>query len=91
MAISIQATYRAGVIYPDQPLQLPDDTAVVVTIVPVAGEGAALVDQPTAAQRGPLMAAALERLAASPGRACVDPLQWQREAREDRPLPGRDD
>jgi hypothetical protein len=42
MTIHVHATYRAGAIHPDQPLELPDNTEVQVTIVPVvatAGEG----------------------------------------------------
>lgn len=91
MAIHIQATYRAGVIYPDQPLQLPDDTTVVVTIVAAGGESAGLVHEDAVDQPGPLMAAILERLAATPGRVSADPVEWQRQEREDRPLPGRGD
>lgn len=40
--------------------------------------------------RGPRMAEALHRLALSGGVPSItDPLQWQREQREDRNLPGR--
>lgn len=49
-------------------------------------------DQPSVADdtRGSRMAEALERLAASGGVASIsDPLQWQREHRQDRDLPGR--
>lgn len=51
-----------------------------------------ILDQPVAADdtRGLRMAAALERLAANGGVGSVtDPLQWQREQRQDRDLPGR--
>ncbi len=42
--------------------------------------------------RGHLMAAALERLAATSGLSSItDPSNWQREIRKDRDLPGRDD
>jgi hypothetical protein len=42
--------------------------------------------------RGRRRAEALERLAARGGVASVpDPLAWEREMREDRPLPGRDE
>ena len=42
--------------------------------------------------RGARMAAALERIAARGGiQSIPDPAAWQREMREDRPLPGRDD
>ncbi len=44
-----------------------------------------------AADAGPRMAAALEKLVASRGGASIeDPVAWQREVRRDRPLPGRD-
>jgi len=33
MMIHVHATYRAGLIHPDQPLNLPDNTPVDVTIV----------------------------------------------------------
>jgi hypothetical protein len=49
-------------------------------------------DQPGVADdtRGPRMAEALQRLASSGGVPSItDPLQWQREQREDRDLPGR--
>lgn len=45
----------------------------------------------SAAQAGERMAAALEKLAASQAVASIeDPVEWQREVRRDRPLPGRD-
>jgi hypothetical protein len=44
------------------------------------------------AARGARLRAALEALAASnPFRDIVDPVEWQRETRKDRPLPGRAD
>jgi hypothetical protein len=44
-----------------------------------------------ASERGRRMAAALERLAVNPTPPSIpDPTTWQREMREDRPLPGRD-
>ena len=43
-------------------------------------------------ERGRRMAAALERIAAMPRDGLPDdPVQWQREIREDRCLPGRSD
>jgi hypothetical protein len=43
-------------------------------------------------EQGRRMAEALERLAALAGVASVaDPMAWEREMRQDRPLPGRDD
>jgi len=41
MTIHVHATYRAGVIHPDQPLELPDNTEVDLTVVPVAAENGA--------------------------------------------------
>ncbi len=44
-----------------------------------------------AADAGERMASALEKLAASNAVADIeDPVEWQREVRRDRPLPGRD-
>lgn len=44
-----------------------------------------------ATHAGERMAAALEKLAASQSVAGIeDPVEWQREVRRDRPLPGRD-
>ena len=44
------------------------------------------------AERGKRMVAALERLAAMGGVPSIpDPVAWQREMREDRPLPGREE
>ena len=51
-----------------------------------------ILDQPVVADeaRGTRMAETLERLAASGGVSSItDPLQWQREQRQDRDLPGR--
>ena len=90
MAIHFQAVYRAGAIHPDQPLGLPDDTAVVVTMVPVVGDPP-MAQDPSAPHAGQQMAAILERLAATPARPEIDPVAWQRQQREDRPLPGRTD
>ena len=40
MTFEVDATYRAGAIHPDQPLQLPENTPVHVFVVPkVAGQG----------------------------------------------------
>ena len=45
-----------------------------------------------AAEQGKRMAAALEKLAALNALAGMDdPAAWERETRQDRPLPGRDD
>ena len=68
----------------DVPEQIRTQQALTVLVT--------VVDQPAAAdeQRGPRMAAVLEKLAATGGVASIsDPLQWQREERQDRDLPGR--
>ena len=51
-----------------------------------------LLDVPVSADRGPAMAAAMAAFAEAGGPSGFDdPVEWQREARSDRPLPGRDD
>jgi hypothetical protein len=68
----------------DVPEQIRAQQALTVLVT--------VVDQPSAADdtRGPRLAEVLERLAASGGVASItDPLQWQREQRQDRDLPGR--
>jgi len=70
----------------DAPAHLPSDRPVRVQITlldPVA---------PTADKdRGKRMAAILGRIAARGGVAGItDPSKWEREQREDRPLPGRE-
>lgn len=64
------------------PVDLGPEQPVEVTIL----DGP---DQTT--NRGKRMAEALEKLAASDAFSEIsDPVQWQREIRKDRPLPGRD-
>lgn len=66
------------------PEQIRGQRAVTVLVT--------VADQPDTADdtRGRRMAEVLERLAASGGVASItDPLQWQREQRQDRDLPGR--
>jgi hypothetical protein len=41
MAIHVHATYRAGLIHPDQPLDLPEDSEIDLTVVPIAPENGA--------------------------------------------------
>ena len=48
-----------------------------------------LLDQPVPKSNGPAMAAALEALAAGGGPSIPDPVEWERDVRTDRPLPGR--
>jgi hypothetical protein len=83
-------TYRAilrgdRIDWIDTPPDLQGDTEVQITFV-----------QPESAEerraRGQKAAAALERIARAGGiRSIPDPSAWQREIRQDRPLPGRDD
>jgi hypothetical protein len=35
MSIHVHATYKAGVIYPDRPLNLPENSAIDLTVIPV--------------------------------------------------------
>lgn len=68
------------------PPPLPPDQPVPVEVtIPVA---AALTDSERAAE----MLAILEKLAArNPFAEITDPVEWQREQRRDRPLPGREE
>lgn len=52
-----------------------------------------VLDEPASAElsQGQRMAAALGKLAQAQALAGVDAGQWEREARTDRPLPGRDE
>jgi hypothetical protein len=47
------------------------------------------LDEPPERSRGAAMAAALQRIADAGGPEIRDPLQWERDLRTDRPLPGR--
>ena len=80
-------TYRAilkgtQVIWLDAPPQLPEDAEVHITVLNREAS------PPT--DRGTAMATALEKLAEINAFAGVDPIAWQREGRQDRPLPGRE-
>lgn len=67
----------------NEPRDLNPEQPVEVTIL------AALDDRAT---RGRRMAKALEQLAADNALSHIqDPVEWQREIRKDRPLPGRED
>jgi hypothetical protein len=69
----------------EKPQSLPADQGVRVQVT--------LLEKVTVPDRnhGQRMAAALEHLAASHSLDHIsDPAAWQREAREDRPLPGRE-
>lgn len=67
------------------PTDLASEQPVEVTIVDVPGHA----DTTTQGQR---MARALERLAEADAFSHIqDPVEWQREIRKDRPLPGREE
>lgn len=62
-------------------LGLNDEVRVIVT----------LLEKSTRAVSGGGMAAAMAAIAAMPDRTIIeDPVAWQREMRQDRPLPGRE-
>ena len=64
----------------------PDQATPLKVHVTVLEQADALLPSP----RGTLMAGALNRLAQlRPFSEIVDPVAWQSETREDRPLPGR--
>lgn len=67
-----------------EPPDLVSEQPVEVTILDAGG-------QPDAKTQGERMAQALARLAESDALAHIeDPVEWQREIRQDRPLPGRE-
>lgn len=88
----IAQTYRAvlrgdHVDWIDTPPNRRGDTPVQITLIEPDAE-------PEEARRARRKAAveALSRLAAAGGIASIpDPAAWQREIRQDRPLPGRED
>ncbi len=82
----MQPTYSAilrdgSLIWDEGPPDLPPgDVPVRIT----------LLAPPRRASNGPAMAAALAAIAALGGPSGIDdPVEWQRETRADRPLPGR--
>jgi hypothetical protein len=86
----IAQTYRAvlrgdEVAWIDPPPHLEGETEVQITLFPPESEDARRA-------RGLRAAAALERLANAGAFAEIeDPVAWQREIRQDRPLPGREE
>jgi hypothetical protein len=50
MSIHIHGTYKSGVIYPEQPLALPDDTKISIVVTPTPEQPSAEVprEQPAA-------------------------------------------
>lgn len=88
--IDMQAIYKA-IVRGDR-IEWDDDAPQEIRTQQALRVSVTVLDQPTAGDdtRGPRMAEVLERLAASGGVASInDPLQWQREQRQDRDLPGR--
>ena len=68
-----------------EPTDLNREQPVEVTILDIP-------DHPDATTQGQRMARALERLAATNAFSEIeDPVDWQREIRKDRPLPGREE
>lgn len=71
----------------EEPEDLSPDRAVEVSVTVLGTSNAPA----TAPARGAAMAAALERLAAAGGpRSFGDAADWERDVREERPLPGRE-
>jgi hypothetical protein len=71
----------------EKPETLPPDRelAVIVTVLDEA------TSPGSSSGRGARMADALERLAKAGGVSGIDnPLEWERDSRRERPLPGRD-
>ena len=67
----------------DEPKGLSPDKEVPVIVT--------VLDESTSPDRGARMADALERIAAAGGPTTFgDPLDWERQSRRERPLPGRD-
>ncbi len=72
----------------DAPVQIEDESGVTVEVT-ILGDAAA---ESARREQGLRMAEALEKLAEINALADItDPVAWQREVREDRPLPGRDE
>jgi len=72
----------------DGPKQISPDRKVPVHVTLLEPS----IASPAESIRGPRMAAALEPLAASQAlKDIVDPVAWERETRQDCPLPGRDE
>ena len=83
MADTYTGVLRGNRIDWDNGSPIEPSVRVLVTVLP---------EPPIALDRGRLMAAALERIAAiAPASSIADPEEWQREQRGERPLPGRDD
>jgi hypothetical protein len=89
MLSTYQAILRGEVVewLADKPDNLTPDRAVAVYVT-ILEEAPPLL---LMTERGLRMAAALEQLAQMQGAiASLDPLQWERELRQERELPGRE-
>lgn len=72
----------------ESPPEISSERGVPVEVTVLRDERFSASPAPDAGER---MAAALEKLAASNAVADIeDPVEWQREIRQDRPMPGRD-
>ncbi|MBF0284527.1 MAG: hypothetical protein HQL51_08725 [Magnetococcales bacterium] len=64
---------------------------VIVTVLPDAANGESTKGEPEV-PNGARLAAIFQELADAGAAECFgDPLEWQREVRKDRPLPGREE
>ncbi|MGL5792886.1 MAG: hypothetical protein ACRC2R_12155 [Xenococcaceae cyanobacterium] len=85
MLKTLWATVRQGKIELLESTELPEGTRVLVTLLPHAEEDTTA----NVYSRGQQMAEILSRLAADDAFFEVNPIAWQREVRQDRPLPSR--
>jgi len=88
MLSTYQAVLRGKVLewLNDKPQNLAPERAIPVYVT-ILEEGT----PPLMAERGLRMVAALEQLVQMQSAfAALDPLQWEREVRQERPLPSRD-
>jgi hypothetical protein len=89
MASTYKATLHGDRLeWRDEAPDVPEDQDLDI-IVEVVGSSRSSGEED--AGRGARAAAALERIAAAGGPGIEDPLAWEREMREERPLPGRED
>ncbi|HTL89427.1 MAG TPA: hypothetical protein VL134_08490 [Leptolyngbya sp.] len=73
----------------DEAPQLGDQSiSVHITVLETVLEESVSLDSATRGQR---MAEVLEKLAANRSFSDIDPLDWQREVRHERPMPGRNE
>ena len=90
MASTYKATLHGDRLeWRDEAPDVPQDRVLDV-VVRVVGTSRPSTKEEEAG-RGARAAAALERIAAAGGPGIEDPLAWEREMREEQPLPGRED